>query len=107
MGAKIQNSVASDSIFDEMVSLQKQINAFDYQKKQLEARLSELKELAVEKMSEKGEKTHRTILATFSLKDGYVRQEFDKTRFRDENTNLYNMYLKDVEVKGTIAIRLK
>lgn len=94
------------SIYDQMVELQKQINVLDYEKKELETKLSELKERAMEDMRANGEKTHNTPQATFTLKDGYIRHDFDKARFQKDNVELYDKYLKDTEVKGSMSIKI-
>lgn len=94
------------TIFDEMAEIQKQINALDYEKKVLDNKLSELKERAAEDMRAKGEKTHNTQQATFTLKDSYIRHDLDKARLQKENPDVYNLYLKDTEVKGSMSIKI-
>lgn len=94
------------SIFDEMAAIQKEINILEYQKKELENKLSELKEKAIAEMKAKGEKTHITSQATFTLKDSYIRHDFDKTRFQKDYPDEFNKYLKDVEVKGCMSIKI-
>ena len=94
------------TVYDEMAEIQKQINALDFQKKELEGKLSELKDIAAEDMRANGEKTHNTAQATFTLKDSYIRHDFDKARFQKDNAELYDKYLKDTEVKGSMSIKI-
>ena len=93
-------------IYEQMASLQKEINALDFQKKELTEKLDTLKEQATVEMKMKGEKTHKTPQATFTIKDGYIRHDFDKSRFQQDNADLFNHYLKDTEVKGGMSIKI-
>lgn len=97
---------SSKTIYDEMTEIQKEINALDFQKKELTEKLDELKAKATIEMQAKGEKTHKTAQATFTLKDSYIRHDFDKARFQQDNADLFNKYLKDTEVKGGMSIKI-
>ena len=94
------------SIFDQMAELQKEINALDFQKKELDSKLSELKEQASTEMKVKGLKTFSTAQATFTLKDSYIRHDFNKSKFQKDNPDEYDKYLKDTEVKGSMSIKI-
>lgn len=94
------------SIYDQMAEIQKRINALDFEKKELDNKLSELKEKATEDMRAKGIKTHSTQEATFTLRDGYIRHDFDKAKFQKEYPDEFDKYLKDVEVKGSMSIKI-
>jgi hypothetical protein len=97
---------SSKTIYDEMAEIQKEINAIDFQKKELTEKLDELKMKAAIEMQANGEKTHRTAQATFTIKDSYIRHDFDKARFQQDNAELFNQYLKDTEVKGGMSIKI-
>ncbi len=94
-------------IYEQMTDIQKEINALDFQKKELADKLGALKEQAMTEMRVKGEKTHYTSTAIFTIKDSYVRHDFDKERFKAENGELYNKYLKDTEINGSMLIKIK
>ena len=93
-------------IYEQMASIQKEINALDFQKKELTEKLDALKEQAAIEMKMKGEKTHKTAQATFTIKDSYIRHDFDKAKFQQDNAELFNKYLKDTEVKGGMSIKI-
>lgn len=93
-------------IYEQMTEIQKEINSLDFQKKELTEKLDELKAKATIEMQAAGEKTHKTAQATFTLKDSYIRHDFDKSRFQQDNADLFNKYLKDTEVKGSLSIKI-
>ena len=92
---------------ERLISVRRKLAALDAQKKELEAEEAELKDVIKEEMKANNVKTYDNGIISITLKDGYIRHDFDKERFRAYNAELYNKYLKDVEVNGSMLIKIK
>jgi len=76
-------------------------------KKALEAKEAELRQAIKEEMQANNIKTFDDGVVSITIKDGYIRQDFDKTKFQAENPELYRMYLKNTNVNSTMIVKIK
>ena len=90
-----------------LIEVKRQLNALDEQKKTLEKVKDELEPVVSEWLRSNNYKTWENESATITIKDSYIRRDFDKTRFATEHKDLYENYLKDTNVKESMTVKLK
>lgn len=90
-----------------LVDVKRQLKELESQKAQLEKIETELKEQVSEYMRDNNYKTWDDETTTITIKDSYIRKDFDKARFASEHKDLYENYLKDTSVKESMIVKLK
>ena len=99
------NTVTIDSEkAKEYANLVNKIAKLEKELKPLQEQLESELKVVMEKLTEK-HVTSNGLKVT--LKDGYTRQSFDTTSFKEDNIDLYNKYLKSSEVASKISISLE
>lgn len=77
-----------------------QVRYWTDRKKQLVAEVNE-------QMSETGAYKWEGESILFRRKDGYIREDFDKEKFKAEYPELYSRYIKHTAVKGSVELKIK
>lgn len=90
-----------------LVEIKRQLAELDERKKRLEGIEDELKPQIIEWLRNNNYKSWQDDEVTLTLKDSYIRRDFDKARFQKENPDAYNQYLKDTTVKETMSVKIK
>ena len=101
----IGKSKASE--IEQLVNIKKKIDELDKQKKALEEKEAELRQAIKEEMQANNIKTFDDGNVSITIKDGYIRHDFDKAKFQAENPELYVKYLKDTNVNSTMIVKIK
>lgn len=83
----------------EIAYVEKQLALYTRVKKELISKVYEM-------MCNKGEFTWRGDVGTFTRKKDYTKTDFDKAKFKEDNEELYNKYLKETTVSGSVTFKI-
>lgn len=75
--------------------------------KEVNDKIEKMKEFLIEQMSVNGVKSLDVESFKVSLTEAGVSTSFDSTRFKKENPDLYNQYLKESNRKASLRITLR
>lgn len=89
------------------LSVSQKLAAFERQVKEIQAEEEKLKQAILSAMRQKGIVKVETDDLTITYIAPTDRESFDSKRFREENPNLYDKYVKFSKVKDSIRIKLK
>lgn len=89
-----------DELEKEVAYVDDMLRGFEAKKKVIMAKVHEM-------MVEKGEYTWKGKYGTFIRKKDSVRIDMDKKRFKEEHEELYNQYLKETTICGSVTYKIK
>ena len=89
-------------------NLEAKLLSYEEQKAEMEPIEKQLKE-ELEEYLKSNEKVAEEISESIScyLKKGYIRKDFDKTRLKKENPEIYDEYIKETQVKDSVVLQFK
>ena len=89
------------------ISTSKQLYEFEKAMKELKEQEDEIKASILEEMEIKGIKSIDCDEFLISYIAPTDREDFDKKKFREEHSDLYDEYVKFTPVKSSVRIKLK